>query len=214
MLWWLESRENEASGDTVALRNDSTQPLEAEDINAEITNEPIKTIETETVTKTVDNVVEQIVKEAVPQTETIDCCYTMVQKDYNKCEPLQKEIDELKSELQLLKKRHGQSRTVFDIDDFQGNGIDISFYTGFQNYGTLKLCFRILEPNLGNINYGKYKKCNDPDNPGRPRKLSKWQGFIMVLMRIRLGLFARDLAHRFDISESTVSTLFRAWVKF
>ena len=174
----------------------------------------MKTIETETVTETVNDVVKENAKEAAPQTETIDCCNTVVQNDYIRDELLKKEIDELKSELQLLKKRHEQSKTVFDIDNFQGSDKDISFYTGFQNYATLKLCFSILEPNLGNIIYGKYKKCNDPDNPGRPRKLSKWQEFIMVLMRIRLGLFARDLAHRFDISESTVSTVFRAWVKF
>lgn len=34
-------------------------------------------------------------------------------------------------------------------------------------------------------------------------------------MRLRLGLFEKDLGHRFKVSESTVSTtIFRAWVHF
>ena len=57
-----KSRKRTALENTVALRTDSTQPCEAKDINAQITNEPIKPRETETVTKTVD-VVKQIVKE-------------------------------------------------------------------------------------------------------------------------------------------------------
>ena len=34
------------------------------------------------------------------------------------------------------------------------------------------------------------------------------------MMRLRLGLFERDLAHRFAISESTVSVIVRTWIRF
>ena len=49
---------------------------------------------------------------------------------------------------------------------------------------------------------------------GRRRKLSKWEEFIMVLLRLWLGLLERDLAHRFRVSVSTVSVVLRCWVKF
>ena len=34
------------------------------------------------------------------------------------------------------------------------------------------------------------------------------------MLRLRLGLFEKDLAHRFGISESTVSNIFRTWMHF
>ena len=49
---------------------------------------------------------------------------------------------------------------------------------------------------------------------GRRRKLSKWEEFIMVFLRLWLGLLERDLAHRFRVSVSTVSVVLRCWVKF
>ena len=77
------------------------------------------------------------------------------------------------------------------------------------------LCFNILKPKLYNISYGSHARSQfDHERPGRPRKLSQWQEYTMVLMRMRLGLFARDLAHRFRVSEGTVSVIFRAWIKF
>ena len=39
---------------------------------------------------------------------------------------------------------------------------------------------------------------------GRPRSLSVFEEFTLVIMRLRLGLFEKDLGHRFKVSESTV----------
>ena len=33
-------------------------------------------------------------------------------------------------------------------------------------------------------------------------------------MKLRLGLFNRDLAYRFNISSSVVSEIFRMWIRF
>lgn len=49
---------------------------------------------------------------------------------------------------------------------------------------------------------------------GRPRSLSKFEEFTLGMLRLRLGLFEKDLAHRFGISESTVSNIFRTWMHF
>lgn len=189
-------RKRKASGDIVTPGTEPMSMNMETRGNTETRNERINTTETGCNTE-----------------HTSNCFSTVVEND-KKNELLQQEIEKLKLEVQLLKNAQEQIGAVFDIDRFKNNDKDISFYTGFPNYETMKLCFSILEPNLCNINYGKYKKCHDSDIPGRPRKLSKWQEFTIVLMRIRLGLFARDLAHRFGISESTVSTVFRAWVTF
>ena len=58
-------------------------------------------------------------------------------------------------------------------------------------------------------NYSYAKKNTSPEQKlGRPRSMSIFEEFILTLMRLRLGLFQKDLAHRFNVSETTVSTVF------
>ena len=85
----------------------------------------------------------------------------------------------------------------------------------FKPFTLLRYCFNMLKPKLCNISYESYARSQfDHERPGRLRKLSQWQEYTMVLMRIRSGLFARDLTHRFRVSEDIVSVIFRAWIKF
>ena len=49
---------------------------------------------------------------------------------------------------------------------------------------------------------------------GRKRKLSTLNEFFMVLVRLRLGLFEQDLAHRFGVHKSTVNRICISWVNF
>ena len=58
------------------------------------------------------------------------------------------------------------------------------------------------------------KDCHVKDRIGRPRMLSTFQEFIMVMMRLRLGLFERDLSHRFGVHMSTVSRIVKTWIRF
>lgn len=43
-------------------------------------------------------------------------------------------------------------------------------------------------------------------------KLSKWQEFIMVMMRLRLNMSIQDIGYRFDVSTSSVSRIFHKWI--
>ncbi|XP_015757044.1 PREDICTED: uncharacterized protein LOC107336483 [Acropora digitifera] len=99
----------------------------------------------------------------------------------------------------------------FDIDQYKEKDSDIAFYTGFPNYKTLMLCYDIVKDSAKNISFGSHERrnfdCPAVLQPGRPRALTTFQEFILVLMRLRLGLFEKDLAHRFRISESTVSEI-------
>ena len=49
---------------------------------------------------------------------------------------------------------------------------------------------------------------------GRPCSLSPRDQFFLFMCRVRLGLFQRDIAHRFSISEATVSRIVVTWANF
>ena len=77
------------------------------------------------------------------------------------------------------------------------------------------MSYSLIEESAKQISHGNYERVYfQQPNIGRPRSLTKFQEFIVVLMRLRLGLFEGDLAHRFEVSESTISVIVRTWVKF
>lgn len=114
--------------------------------------------------------------------------------------------------------KQAKKNVRFDIEQFKDKDSDISFYTGFPNYEILMLCYDRVKDSAKNLSYGKYdrKTFDQPQlfQSGRPRNLTTFQEFVLVLMRLRLGLFEKDLAHRFAVSESTVSVIFRTWIRF
>ena len=59
-----------------------------------------------------------------------------------------------------------------------------------------------------------YNAQSNSSRLGRPRKLTTFQEFVLVLMKLRLDLFNRDLAHRFGVSLTSVSVIFRTWIWF
>ena len=52
-----------------------------------------------------------------------------------------------------------------------------------------------------------------PVKMGPSRKLSSYDEFLLVLMKLRLGSLNQDLADRFSISLGTVSNIFTSWIK-
>ncbi len=63
----------------------------------------------------------------------------------------------------------------------------MKFYTGLPNSKILKAVFNLIEPALAH-----HKHC----------KLTPYQEFIMVLMKLRLNSQMQDLAYRFGVSFS------------
>ena len=83
----------------------------------------------------------------------------------------------------------------FDIDKYNDRHDDIAFYTGFPDYQPLIICYKSTEQASSNIVY-EHKRTSSVDiNIGRPRVLTKFQEFILVMLRLRLGVFESDLAH-------------------
>lgn len=50
--------------------------------------------------------------------------------------------------------------------------------------------------------------------PGPKRKLNLREEFFMILIRLKVGLFVRDLSERFDISQGQFSKIFTTWINF
>ena len=48
---------------------------------------------------------------------------------------------------------------------------------------------------------------------GRKTKISPREELLLVMMKLRLNLKEQDLADRFNISQSTVSSTFKTWIK-
>ena len=163
--------------------------------------------------RTVSTQTDQSVQCVATQTDQlVELC---VEKDRTK--ELEQEIERLKKE--VLKLKHEIDNSRFDIDKFKDKPEDIAFFTGFSDYDTMMLCYDIVKEPAKNLSYGSHKRSvynvqSAYSQPGRPRKLSTFQEFVIVLMKLRLGLFNRDLAHRFRVSMTFVSITFRTWVRF
>ena len=110
------------------------------------------------------------------------------------------------------------------MDSIKHDDKQIHYYTGFSSHRIFKACFDFLGPAVSNLTYwdpGKVvetceklvtntKGCSK----GRNRKCSLIDEFLIVLVRLRLGLFERDIGYRFGISQSTVSRILITWINF
>lgn len=76
---------------------------------------------------------------------------------------------------------------------FKENEEKTRFYTGLPSFFIVMKVFELCSPHI-------FSGCSN--------RLSKFQEFILVLMRLRLNIPFQDLAYRFGISRSTVSRVF------
>ena len=129
-------------------------------------------------------------------------------------ERLARERDELPRELKRL--QHVTKNQKFDIVKFKDSPEDVEFYTGLPHWDALMLLYDLVSQKAQNLNYGSYEKKDSGSEQklGRPRALTLFEEFVLTLMRLRLGLFQKDLAHRFNVSETTVSVVFNTWIRF
>lgn len=141
---------------------------------------------------------------------------------------LEEEIMQLRSAIMSLENKVLESR--FALSRFSSDSADISFFTGFPDYSTLMIFWEKIEPSASNLTRWECAKCKASSNKhskfpylsdaakigtaGRHKLLQPIDEFFLVLTRLRLGLFERDLSHRFNVSISTVSDIVITWINF
>lgn len=123
---------------------------------------------------------------------------------------LRREMESLASQLAEEKER----KSSFAIECFKNCDEDVMLYTGLPGYTHFRTLLLFLDPGANGCNIlragGNATKCAQ----GRKRKLTTENELFLVLVRLRLGLFEADLAHRFCITQSTVSRICTSWINF
>ena len=110
----------------------------------------------------------------------------------------------------------------FSLDKIKDDDAAILFYTGFPCYEALISFYNYIEPKLSKMQYWKgenlvkesqpYQVDENKCKPGPSRKLTYLEEFLLVLMRLKAGLFVQDLADRFGISTSLVYRICITWI--
>ena len=84
------------------------------------------------------------------------------------------------------------SNLFLSLDD----AAKVKFYTGLPSMEIFEHVFNMVEGSV--------------DRNGT--KLTKKQEFIIVMMRLRLGLLEQDLAYRFSVAQSRISRIVSMWI--
>ncbi|XP_070562180.1 uncharacterized protein [Ptychodera flava] len=140
----------------------------------------------------------------------------VTEKEFHTCDKLaelERQLIEEKEKTRRLEQQLEIER--FGLRRFMCSNEDFKFYTGLPDYFCFLAIFDFLNTD-GKINYwGSTTKGNDPSyvtQRGKERSLSPADELFLTLNRLRQAYLEKDLAHRFHISESTVSRIFSTWI--
>ncbi|XP_065060352.1 uncharacterized protein LOC135687672 [Rhopilema esculentum] len=128
---------------------------------------------------------------------------------------LSKKLESLKLKKDDVKGPQRMSAAFLKSDE------QIKFYTGIQSLVIFNAIFALFRPYLPNLVLWRGSKtiistkARPTGNKGlMSQKLCGKDQFLLVMMRLRLGLLLNDLACRFEISPSTCSRIFSTWMRF
>ena len=92
----------------------------------------------------------------------------------------------------------------FGLQRFQADDNSTKFYTGFPSYNHLLKLYGLLEPSAERMTYIYSAGMNVQESRPSARTMVLINEFFLLLVRVRVGLFPKDLAHRFNIHIATV----------
>ena len=84
----------------------------------------------------------------------------------------------------------------FDEFDLRNNDKKVNFYTGLPSFEMLNIVFRQIEHFVAR----------------KSQLLTPFQEFVLTLIKLKLNMPLEDLAYRFNVSVSTISRVFLAWI--
>ncbi len=97
------------------------------------------------------------------------------------------------------------TKPYLTIEDICDSDDKVMFYTGLPNSGTFYALFDEFDD--------MYIE-NIEESRGRQRSLRMIDEFLMVMMRLRLGLLLEDLAGRFKVSKAACSDIISRWINY
>lgn len=137
----------------------------------------------------------------------------------NRIEELERELAEerdARKELELL-----TSRGTFSIENVKLNPKLLKFYTTFESYELFSMVLDFLgRETASHLNYRNSQKQTSAqtkqyqNKPGPKRTMSVENEFFLTMCRLKVGLLEEDLAARFGVCQSVVSSTINTWIKF
>ena len=123
-------------------------------------------------------------------------------------------VEYLEAETKHLSSCIGTKRIplLFRVEQILDDSL-IKFYTGFASYTLFLSFFEFLGPSMYRLNYwgdGERKTSRRRKNTA----LTPLNQYFLTLVKLRLNLQVKDVAHRFRISTGLVSKYFITWISF
>ena len=124
-----------------------------------------------------------------------------------------------RQQLQKLKQTIKNLRNNMNSEQLLQCDKDVLFYTGFSTKSLFHNVHSFISPFINRRWTGvtsmmkNIRKFRGEARYGPERKLTSKCEFLLMLMKLRLGLLNADLAKRFGISECLVSRIFLAWLR-
>ena len=143
-----------------------------------------------------------------------------VESECDKIALLEAKIKELEIKLSSDEKSKVHVPTKrFDLCAVMKSDAKVKFYTGFPNVASFNVIYQCILPHLHKVRYWKGPKrlCNPLKQKNRfsknIRTLTPKEEMVMCLMKLRMGLLNEDIADRFGVSTTHVSSVFTTWLK-
>ena len=110
-------------------------------------------------------------------------------------------IEALEMEVYSLQRKLSQKKpSHFRLENISCNNSLVSFYTGFQTYDLHLAFYEFLGPSVDELTY--WGSDSNKSDKRRKMKLDPLNQLFLTLVKLKLNLPHRDLAHRFVISVS------------
>ncbi|XP_052454900.1 uncharacterized protein LOC128015255 [Carassius gibelio] len=128
-------------------------------------------------------------------------------------EDLRKEVDRLRRQVEEL-----SVSQRFCLGRFAASDDDVRFYTRFVTYSHLMAFWKLIEPashNMIRVSRARAIR-SEAGTTGSAwgQSLQPIDEFFLFMVHLSVGLKQQDLAHRFNIHQSTVSRIITTWANF
>ena len=153
--------------------------------------------------------------QCVAQVCDVECHCNTEAFSHEQLESQRSELESATAKVRVLESK--LSSTQFCIERFIDSDEDFTYYTGFPSYQTLAIFWEYLGDRVNNLSHWNSSATTQWKTwslSGRERKLTAMNELFLVLVRLSVGLQLNDLAHRFQISRASVSTIFVTWINF